>query len=66
MNIEDRNTVMRAVALIAEHGRNAADEIRREIALGGLEAWEVAEAAAQLEDLAEAVHAPPLPLDADA
>lgn len=48
MDIQDRNTIMRAIALIAEHGAEAAEEVKRELELGGLELWEVSEAASQL------------------
>lgn len=57
MQLSDRNLIMRAIALIAEHGREEMDEIVKEVQLGGLSASEVSEAAAQLEDASECVDA---------
>lgn len=44
-SLMDRNDIMRAIALIAQHGTVVVNEIKRELELEGLDAEEVRRAA---------------------
>lgn len=50
LTVADRATLVRAVELLAEHGRNAALAVSDAVERGELEHWQLEEAVAQLED----------------
>ena len=51
LSTTERDTVLNAVRLIAQHGLDAADAIQMAVLHGTLEDWQLDEAVAQLEDI---------------
>ena len=52
MTPTERETILSAVRLIAEHGLNACTAIVSAAQRGEIEGWQIGEASAQLEDAA--------------